>query len=319
MTWSEWVREFYDEHISADGRERNRKIAAARMALGDEFERRAAIPRRQVVGNEAGQLCVGFFTDWLNSRPEQAEQDDEMLRAFCANDTNLWERVVIAAAATFAGRDVKGGAFEEFGRESNHHSGYGASYHLPVVAYLDEPDVADAERIYSRLSELLPSDVRTPIGHAGLALRRGDVRLALEHTEAAILLAQAMPPTPHPFGRWSWEPPLLVHRATLMGPDALEGDDRAAALEVAAYARRGELGPLRERVAASQVTLDALHVQSVRVAAAYHTLPREGRRLLLTAALVEKVHRLPIPLPGDGRLLFEAAQAAGWYFHPRKG
>lgn len=284
--------------------------APERVAFRDELLRRAIVPDPGIFGNEVRSLCVGWLVDWLNTVPADRTVAEAELRLLCGVLSDPPLRRTIAAAATFAGFDVQGGASEDIVRESSHAQLYGASYHIPVVPLLPAGDLPEARRIYARLGELRPHDVRTPIGFAGLSLRDGDVNVAAEHVEQALAMAARMPDAHIPLGRPRWEPALLDYRATLLGPEGLSPVHAAAATALAVLATRGEVDALRARLAESRSSTAARRDIEQQVCAAYRVLGHDARRLLLTLAMNAPLHSLPAPFPGEVGLRAEAAAAA---------
>lgn len=284
--------------------------APERVAFRDELLRRAVVPDPGIFGNEARSLCIGWLVDWLNTEPADRTVAEAELNLLCGVLSDPALRRTIAAAATFAGFDVQGGASEDIARETSHAQLYGASYHIPVVAFLPASDLPEARRIFAKLAELRPDDVRTHIGLAGLSLRDGNGRLAAEHVDQALMVAARMPDAHIPFGRPRWEPALLDYRATLLGPDALSPVHAAGARELVALAARGEVDALRARLAESRRSDSVRRDIERQVCAAYRVLEPDARRLLLTLAMNAPLYSLPVPFPGEVGLRAEAAAAA---------
>lgn len=284
--------------------------APERVAFRDELLRRAVVPDPVTYGNEARSLCVGWLVDWLNTEPADRRVAEAELRLLCGVLSDPPLRRTIAAAATFAGFDVEGGAYEDIARETSHAQLYDASYHIPVVAFLPASDLPEARRIYARLAEFRPDDVRTPIGLAGLSLRDGNASLAAEHADRALELANRMPYAHIPLGRPRWEPALLDYRATLLGPDALSPVHAAAARELAALAARGEVDALRARLAEARRSDFIRRDIERQVCGAYRVIEPDARRLLLALAMNAPLYSLPVPFPGEVGLRAEAAAAA---------
>lgn len=176
MVWN-WIRE---------RRERRRRLQA-----------RMAHPRNSE-GSSSHQLEIGYLIDWIDSRPEEREQNLTALSRLATGRSSREAHMAMAAAVLMGMPSPPDFGALAFDRDLTHdqvyRSGDGVFYHDRVVGQLEEDELEDGAETYRALLRVEPACL------SALANLSEDARRHGRDEEAVALARQALALAEHSTG-----------------------------------------------------------------------------------------------------------------------